>query len=118
MITNVPHIPVEILCNFMKDVLLTLGVPPDDAETCVEVVIESDLRGIESHGIGRLKYYYDRIKSGQHKVTTQIEIIRESPTTAVVDGRHGMGMVTATRSMQMAIDKAEKFGMGAVAVRN
>jgi LDH2 family malate/lactate/ureidoglycolate dehydrogenase len=82
------------------------------------VIIESDKRGIESHGIGRLKYYYDRIKTGQHKVITEFEVVKESPTTAVVDGHHGMGMVIAKRSMQMAIDKARQYGMGAVAVRN
>ncbi|MHB8855153.1 MAG: Ldh family oxidoreductase [Bellilinea sp.] len=118
MITNVPHIPVEILSNFMKDVLLTLGVPPDDAETCADVIITSDLRGIESHGIGRLKYYYDRIKSGQHKVIAEIEVVREGPATAVLDGHHGMGMVVAKKAMQMAIDKARIYGMGSVAVRN
>ncbi len=118
MKTNVPHIPVETLRSFMKDVLLALGVPPEDAETCVDVIIASDLRGIESHGIGRLKYYYDRIKAGQHQVMTQIEVVRDGPTTAVLDGHHGMGMVVAKRAMQMAIDKARAYGMGSVAVRN
>ncbi len=118
MSKNAVRIPVSTLQSFIFDTLAKLGVPEDEARVCSEVVITSDLRGIESHGIGRLKYYYDRIKSGQHKAITEFEIIHESPTTAVVDGHHGMGMVTATRSMQMAIDKAEKFGMGAVAVRN
>jgi len=115
---NTPHIAVETLRSFMKDVLLALGVPPEDAETCVDVIITSDLRGIESHGIGRLKYYYDRIKAGQHQVITQIEVVRDGPTTAVLDGHHGMGMVVAKRAMQMAIDKARSYGMGSVAVRN
>jgi L-2-hydroxycarboxylate dehydrogenase (NAD+) len=118
MITNTPHIPVEILRNFMKDVLLAVGVPSDDAETCVDVIIASDLRGIESHGIGRLKYYYDRIKAGQHKVITEVEVVREGPTTAVLDGHHGMGMVVAKKAMQIAIDKARIYGMGSVAVKN
>ena len=112
------RIPVSTLQNFMCDTFAKMGVPQDEARICSEVVVESDLRGIESHGIGRLKYYYDRIKSGQHNTTTQLEVIRESPTTAVIDGHHGMGMIIGTRSMQMAIDKAEKYGMGAVAVRN
>lgn len=111
-------IPVDTLRSFIKDVLLTVGVPPEDAETCTDVIIASDLRGIESHGIGRLKYYYDRIKSGQHQVVTRVEIVRESPTTAVLDGHHGMGMVVAKRAMQLAIDKARTYGMGSVAVRN
>ncbi len=118
MAENIVYIPVIRLRSFIKDVLLGMGVPPDDAETCTDVIIASDIRGIESHGIGRLKYYYERIKAGQHKVITEFEVIRESPTTAVVDGHHGMGMVVAKRAMQMAIDKARQYGMGAVAVRN
>jgi L-2-hydroxycarboxylate dehydrogenase (NAD+) len=115
---QIPHIPVETLKNFIKDVFIKGGVPKEDAETCAEVIIASDIKGIESHGIGRLKYYYQRIKSGQHQPITNFEIIRESPTTAVVDGHHGMGMVIAKRAMQMAINKARQYGMGSVAVRN
>lgn len=112
------YLSVETLRNFIRDVLLAVGTPPDDTEICADVIIASDIKGIESHGIGRLRYYYDRIKAGQHKVVTQIEIIKESPTTAVIDGHHGMGMVIAKKAMLMAIEKADKFGMGSVAVRN
>jgi len=112
------YIPVTTLRRFIRDFLIKVGVPADDAEICADVIIESDKRGIESHGIGRLKYYYDRIKSGQHKVVTKFEVVKETPTTAVVDGHHGMGMVIGTRSMQMAIDKAKTYGLGCVAVRN
>jgi L-2-hydroxycarboxylate dehydrogenase (NAD+) len=118
MSTESCYIPVDTLRSFIRDVLLKCGVPPADAEVCTDVIIESDKRGIESHGIGRLKYYYDRIKAGQHKVVTEFEIVKNGPTTAVVDGHHGMGMVIAKRSMQMAIDKAKEYGMGSVAVRN
>ena len=111
-------IPVDILQSFMRDVFIGLGVPVDEAKIASEVLITSDLRGVESHGIGRLKMYYDRMKSGQHLPTTNYEIIRESPTTAVVDGHHGVGMVIGVRSMQLAIDKARTYGMGSVAVRN
>ena len=112
MSNNAIRIPVSTLQSFICDTFTKLGVPEDEAQVCSEVVITSDLRGIESHGIGRLKYYYDRINSGQHKAITQVEVVRESPTTAVVDGHHGMGMIIGTRSMQMAIDKAEKYRHG------
>ncbi len=62
--------------------------------------------------------YYDRIRQGTQFATTKMEIVRESPTTAVVDGNHGMGQVIGYRSMSLAIEKAQKYGMGAVAVRN
>lgn len=118
MTDNPCYLPVETLKRFIHEVLLAVGVPPADAETCTDVIITSDLRGIESHGIGRLKYYYERIKSGQHKVVTQPEIVCETPTTAVLDGHHGMGMIIGTRAMQTAIDKARAYGMGSAAVRN
>lgn len=111
-------VSVDILQSFMRDVFIGVGVPAEEARIASEVLITSDLRGIESHGIGRLKMYYDRMKSGQHLPITNYEIVRESPTTAVVDGHHGVGMVIGVRSMQLAIDKARTYGMGSVAVRN
>jgi LDH2 family malate/lactate/ureidoglycolate dehydrogenase len=62
--------------------------------------------------------YYDRIRAGTVKATAEFEIVRESPTTALVDGHYGLGHVIAKRCMQMAIDKARTYGMGSVAVRN
>ncbi len=111
-------VPANVLESFMRDVFRKLGVPDEDARISAEILITSDLRGIESHGIQRMKMYYDRIRQGMQFPVTQMEIVRESPTTAVVDGHHGMGQVTGYRSMQMAIEKARKFGMGSVAVRN
>ena len=111
-------VPVETLQNFMRDVFIALGVPPADAAVCSDVLIASDLRGIESHGIGRLKMYYDRIRAGIQSPTTEFEIINDRGATAVVDGHHGMGHVIGVRSMQMAIDKARQYGLGSVAVRN
>jgi len=112
-------IPCDFLEGFMKDVFIGLGVPSADAAISAEVLISSDKRGIDSHGIGRLKpIYYDRIKQGIQFPVTQFEVVREGPTTAVVDGHHGMGHPISKRCMQMAIDKAKKYGMGMVATRN
>ncbi len=115
---DIIHIPVNIIQDFMIDVFQALGTPPEDARICAEVLITSDLRGIESHGVGRLKYYYDRIQAGQHRTQTEIEIVKETETTAVMDGHHGMGHVIAYRAMRLAMDKAREHGLGAVAVRN
>ncbi|MFX0103477.1 MAG: Ldh family oxidoreductase [Candidatus Hodarchaeota archaeon] len=112
------YIPVEILHSFIKDTFIGLGVPEQDAQISADVLIESDLRGIESHGVGRLHYYYVRIKSGQHLTKTKIDVVREGKTTAVIDGNHGTGHVIAHRAMELAIKKAKEHGMGAVAVRN
>lgn len=105
--------------RFMFDALVGAGLPGDDARIVSEVLIESDRRGIDSHGIGRLKpIYIDRIRDGILNTTTTVEIVRERKTTAVIDGHNGMGHVVAKRAMQMAIDKAREHGMGMVAVRN
>lgn len=105
--------------HFARDVFKALGVPPGDAETCAEVIIEADRRGIYSHGVNRLKkIYYDRIKAGLLSPVTRVEVLRETQTTAVLDGHNGMGMVIAKRSMETAIEKASRFGMGMTAVRN
>ena len=65
MTQTYPRIPVSELKQFMKDMFIGIGVPEDEAEICSKILIKSDLRGIESHGIGRLKMYYDRMVSGQ-----------------------------------------------------
>jgi L-2-hydroxycarboxylate dehydrogenase (NAD+) len=111
-------VPVETLQNFMRDVFIGCGVPADEAVICSEVLITSDRRGIQSHGIGRLKLYFDRIRKGIQLPTTNFDIVRETPTTAVIDGHHGMGQVIGVRSMELAIAKARQYGMGAVAVKN
>ncbi|MCP3966899.1 MAG: Ldh family oxidoreductase [Lentisphaerae bacterium] len=112
-------IDFETMAAFMRDVFIGVGVPEEDAAICADVLIAADKRGIDSHGIGRLKpIYIDRINLGIQNPVTEFEIVREGPTTAVVDGHDGMGQVIAKRAMQMAIDKAKKFGMGMVAVRN
>ncbi len=115
---EVTRIPVEVVESFMKAVFQALGTPEEDAAICADVLITSDLRGIESHGIGRLKYYYDRIKAGVQFTQTRIDVVEETETTAVLDGNHGMGHVIAYRAMRMAMDKARRYGLGAVAVRN
>jgi L-2-hydroxycarboxylate dehydrogenase (NAD+) len=112
-------IPFEMLEDFMRQCLVNIGVPADDADTITEVLIESDKRGIDSHGIGRLKpIYLDRIDAGILNPVTKIDVAKDTETTAVLDGNNGMGHVVSKKAMEMAIEKAKKFGMGMVAVRN
>jgi L-2-hydroxycarboxylate dehydrogenase (NAD+) len=112
------YIPVDVIQAFIVDVFTRLGVPENDAAISADVLITSDLRGIESHGVGRLKYYYDQITSGRHRTMTEIEVVKETETTALLDGHHGTGHVIAYRAMRMAMDKARQYGTGAVTVRN
>ncbi|HVN54021.1 MAG TPA: Ldh family oxidoreductase [Anaerolineaceae bacterium] len=111
-------LPAEQLHQFMTDVFCFAGVPAGDAKIVADVLIASDLRGIESHGVQRLRMYYDRIKAGILQPVTRPETVKESPTTAVIDGHDGMGHVIGVHSMNLAVQKARDFGMGAVAVRN
>ena len=105
--------------KFVKDVFMAYGIPEEDADICTDVLLASDRKGIESHGVNRFKpIYLDRIKAGIQHPETNFEVVRETPTTAVVDGHDGMGQVIGYKAMQMAIDKAKEFGMGMVAVRN
>lgn len=116
--TMTKYLSVEKVYDFMIDVFRKLGVPEEDAVICADVLIASDLSGIESHGIGRLKMYYDRIKAGIQQPVTDISLVSDKGATAVWDGNHGMGQVIGHKAMTTAIEKARKFGMGSVAVRN
>jgi L-2-hydroxycarboxylate dehydrogenase (NAD+) len=105
--------------DFVTDSFVALGVPREDAEICADVLLESDRRGIESHGVNRFKpIYIDRILSKIQNPVTNFEVIRETPTTAVVDGHDGMGQVIGYKAMELAIKKAKQYGMGMVAVKN
>ncbi|MDO4542605.1 MAG: Ldh family oxidoreductase, partial [Bacillota bacterium] len=113
------YVDWKTITDFITDAFCGYGVPGEDSKICADVLIEADRRGITSHGVNRFKpIYIDRIKKGIQKPVTEFEILRETPTTAVVDGHHGMGQVIGYRSMSMAIEKAKKYGMGMVAVRN
>ncbi len=112
-------IDVNYMEQFMIDALVAAGVPKPDAEIVADVLIESDRRGIDSHGIGRLKpIYIDRIREGTQNPVTKIDIIRDRKTTAVLDGNNGMGHVVSKKAMEMAIQKAKEHGMGMVVVRH
>lgn len=109
----------KTLYSFVEDAFVEVGVPREDAKICADVLLESDKRGIESHGVNRFKpIYIDRINIGIQNPVTNFEVVRETPTTAVVDGHDGMGQVIGYKSMSIAIEKAKKYGMGMVAVRN
>ena len=105
--------------NFMVDVFKAYGVPEDDARICADVLLESDRRGIESHGCNRFKpIYIDRIVKGTLLPVTKTEIIKETPTSVVMDAHNGMGMVAAHEMMQILIEKALLNGMAGGVIKN
>jgi L-2-hydroxycarboxylate dehydrogenase (NAD+) len=113
------YIAFEVIENFMLNVLEKAGIPKEDARIVGDVLLQADKFGFDSHGVNRLKpIYLDRIKEGVLNPVTNYEIVKEGPTTAVVDGHNGMGHVIAFKAMSLAIKKAKEYGMGMVTVRN
>jgi L-2-hydroxycarboxylate dehydrogenase (NAD+) len=112
-------VPFGIMEKFMVEIMERAGIPAEDAKIIGDVLLTADKLGFDSHGVNRLKnIYLDRIKEGILNPVTEIEIVRENPATAVIDGHNGMGHVIGHKSMKLAIEKAGKYGMGMVAVRN
>lgn len=118
MSEDVVRVPVEKLREFVNAVFVRLGVPKEDAVICADVILAADLRGISSHGVSRLMLYVNRIRNGTVSPTTKVEIVRDGASTALLDGHNGIGMVVGQRAMTLAITKARKTGVGAVAVCN
>lgn len=114
-----PYVSWELIGSFLVDAFVGYGVPREDAEICADVLMESDRRGIESHGCNRFKpIYIDRIKNGTLLPVTELEILNETPTTIVADAHDGMGMVASYKVMQKLIEKAKTYGMAGGAIRN
>jgi len=97
-------VTTEEIKRFMELAFLKVGLSETDSKVCADVLVESDIRGISSHGINRFKpFYIDRIINHIQSPETKIEVLRDTPTTAVLDGHNGMGMVVSKRAMEMAI---------------
>ena len=114
-----PYVAWDVMNRFLIDAFKGYGVPEEDAKICADVLLESDRRGIESHGCNRFKpIYIDRIVKGTLKPVTEIEVLKDTPTTLVYDAHDGMGMVASYRMMEALIEKAKKYGMAGGAIRN
>ena len=114
-----PYVSWDLVNRFMIDVFQHYGVPAEDAKICADVLLESDRRGIESHGCNRFKpIYLDRIKNGTLLPVTKIDIVKETPTTVVMDANNGMGMVASHKMMEMLIEKAKTCGMAGGTIYN
>ncbi|WP_299822883.1 Ldh family oxidoreductase [uncultured Pontibacter sp.] len=106
------------LFNFTQEVFLSMGCPPEDAKLATEVLLEADLRGVDSHGVARLSGYVRLWEAGRINVTPNVRIVHETPSTATVDGDGGLGLVVAPQAMKIAIAKAAQVGTGWVSVKN
>ena len=110
--------PHEQLREFSQRVFQHFDVPEADARLASEVLSRSDLRGIDSHGVARLRTYYDMLDHGRINPRPALRVLRESASTATVDGDNGLGLVVGPRANEIAMDKAESAGTGWVSVCN
>lgn len=106
------------LFNFTQSVFSKIGCSEKDANIASKVLLSADLRGIDSHGIARLSGYVRLWEAKRINAAPAIKVIHETPSTAVVDGDAGLGLVVAPFAMQVAIDKAKQVGTGWVSVQN
>ena len=114
-----PYVSWDLMNSFLIDAFAGYGVPREDAAICADVLLESDRRGIESHGCNRFKpIYIDRIVRGTLLPVTNLEVLKETPTTLVMDAHDGMGMVASYHMMERLIEKAKTYGMAGGAIRN
>lgn len=108
----------ESLYRFTCGVFKAIGCSDTDANTASTVLLSADLRGIDSHGVARLSGYVRLWEAQRINATPHIKIVHETPSTAVVDGDAGLGLIVAPYAMQVAIEKAKTAGTGWVSVRN
>jgi L-2-hydroxycarboxylate dehydrogenase (NAD+) len=110
--------PIEVLREFSARVFRGFGVPDDDADLASDVLATSDLRGIDSHGVARLQAYYGLLREGRIQPKPNLRIVRETPSTATVDGDNGLGLVIGPKANRIAMEKADRVGSGWVSVAN
>ena len=108
----------ERLHEFASRVFQHFGVPPAAANQAADILVLSDLRGIDSHGIARLRSYVSMLSIGRINPRPNVTIVRESPSTATVDGDNGLGLVVGPQANAIAMEKADRVGTGWVAVRH
>ena len=108
----------EETARLLQEIFTRMGAPVVEAALIADVLMRAEFRNIPSHGVMRVKDYYELWKAGRLNMTPHPEVVHETMTTAVVDGDNGMGMVPGVMAMELAIEKAKHAGTGWVAVRN
>lgn len=111
-------VKIDDLFETVVEVFEKLGVPKEDGKIIADVLISADRRGIDSHGVARLKRYVDGIRNGVMNPKTEITVVKETPVSMVVDGGAGMGQVVAYRVMKKCIEKAKKNYLCFATIRN
>jgi hydroxycarboxylate dehydrogenase B len=110
----VPTIVPDRLEALATRIFAALGVPGDDARWVGTLLVRANLRGHDSHGVIRIPQYVGSIKKGETNPRPTFQLVRDTPTTAVVDGDLGLGQVVARHATLVALDKAARHGLAAV----
>ncbi|WP_462248074.1 Ldh family oxidoreductase [Ekhidna sp.] len=108
----------EELKQFATNVFIKIGCPEEEARQAADVLVSADLRGVDSHGVARLSGYIRLHEKERLNANPKIKTVHETPSTAVVDGDLGLGLVVGPHAMKLAIEKAKNVGSGWVAVKN
>lgn len=104
--------------KFVSEIFRSVGFALPDSDLIARSLVEADLRGVESHGVMRVPIYVKRINSGLVKLHSKGEVVRDAAATATIDGGNGMGQLMAYQGMQLAIEKANQYGIGIVGVKH
>ncbi len=119
MATERTRVDAGKLTDFAIKALQKVGVPEEDAQITAHILVATDLRGIDSHGVAHLASFYIKgIKEGRINVKPEMKIFSQAPSTATMDGDQGLGFVVGHRAMMEAVHRAEKTGAGFIAVLN
>ena len=113
-----PRVQAELLKDFCVRVFQQMDVPDEDARITAGVLVAADLRGVDSHGVARLRRYKDGLRDGVMFAHPQVQVVTETPSTALIDAGAGLGQPVSYRAMERAIQKAQDVGTGFVTVRN
>lgn len=115
---QLPVFSAETLFLFTTQILEKVGFSAEDAKAAADVLIEADLRGIDSHGVARLDGYVNLVKAGRLNPSPNLKIVSEAMSAATVDADKAVGLVSGQFAMNLAIEKAKKTGIGMVTVKN
>ncbi len=108
----------DALGDFCVQVFGKMSVPDEDARITADVLVQANLRGIDSHGVARLVRYVNGLRDGVMVAQPEERVVTESPTTITLDAGAGLGQPVSFRAMKMAIEKAREYGCGFATVRN
>lgn len=111
-------VTIESLSKLVVDVLTKVGVSKEDSDIILDTILFANRRGVATHGVGRLPLYVHKIAAGHYNPKNEIEVLADNAAYALLDAKNGFGQVVAFKATKMAIDKAKKYGIAVVGVRN